>query len=342
VAFFWADRIIASYTPTDVRGAPTQTELMPSLTGALTDERLLRGERTEPFELDGRGRAVFSLVAGAASASGVGYALARPYATLATPAAIFERATKDDIKALPQAALAGSFAALVLIAMLIVYFERDRPLAHLDKQLQRMARGEADDIDLPSMNRAHRKVGESVHKAIDAMVERGGGRRTKPKANLDEILGPTPESMTSSAFSFGALPEAGASTGGSGAVAIPGVQQPAPLPPPVPRASPAPALRDSGAGGARPPAPPVPAQAAAAPAPQSSEEQHFRDVFEQYLAVRRQCGESTAEVGYDKFTGTLKKNRDQILSARSDVNAVRFTVYVKEGRAAIKANPVKA
>ena len=35
------------------------------------------------------------------------------------------------------------------------------------------------------------------------MVEKGGGSRQKPKANLDEILGPAPETLTSSAFSFG-------------------------------------------------------------------------------------------------------------------------------------------
>jgi Double sensory domain of two-component sensor kinase len=339
VGFFWSDRVVASFTPSDVKGAPTQTELMPALTTALTDERLKRGERTEPFELDGRGRAVFSLVAGAASSAGVGYAIARPYATLATPAAIFDRATKDDIKALPQPALGAALVGLVLIAMLIVWLEHDRPLGQLGAQFDRITRGDADDIDLPALPRRLRNIGERAHKAIDAMVERGGGRRTKPKANLDEILGPTPESMTSSAFSFGALPEAGATgqvpqpqpipaPGPGGALAAPA--QPAPMPPPVPRVSPPPGLKA--------PAPPTAPQVS----PKASEEPHFRDVYDQYIAVRRQCGESTADVTFEKFTGTLRKNRDQILSQRPDVASVRFTVYVKDGRAALKANPVKA
>jgi hypothetical protein len=335
VAFFWGDHVLAIYTPTDVAGAPTQTEIIPALAAAFGDERFKRGERTEPVALAERGRAVFSLVAGSASAADVGYALARPYATLATPMAIFQRATKDDIRALPKTALAGGLAVLVLLAMGIVYLERDRPLAILNRQLERMARGEIAELDLPSLNRAHRNLGEHVHKALETMVEKGGGRRTKPKANLDEILGPTPESMTSSAFSFGNNPDAAP-------VAVTGLAQPAPMPPPAPRV---------GSPVAAPPPPPKAAlaspQAAAASPPaaavaSSADDAHFREVFEQYVATRRQCGESTAELTFDKLASTLRKNREQILGTRDDLSAVRFSVYVKDGRAAIKANPLKA
>ena len=80
----------------------------------------------------------------------------------------------------------------------------------------------------------------------------------------------------------------------------------------------------------------------ASPAPAQSEDAHFREVFEQYLATRKQCGESTAELTFDKFVVTLRKNRDQILGSRPDALGVRFTVYVKEGKAALKASPTKA
>ncbi len=79
--------------------------------------------------------------------------------------------------------------------------------------------------------------------------------------------------------------------------------------------------------------------AAAAGAP-SQEEQHFREVFDQFVAKKKACGEATAGLTYDKFSQTLRKNRDQIVS-RHGVTGVRFTVYVKEGKAALRATPVK-
>jgi hypothetical protein len=71
-------------------------------------------------------------------------------------------------------------------------------------------------------------------------------------------------------------------------------------------------------------------------------EPHFREVFEQYLALRQQCGESVAELSFEKFLVTLRKNRDTIILQRPDTKDVRFTVYVKAGKAALKATPVKA
>lgn len=71
------------------------------------------------------------------------------------------------------------------------------------------------------------------------------------------------------------------------------------------------------------------------------DERHFREVFAQYLALREQCGESTAELTYEKFAMTLRKNREQIIMARPDARDVRFTVYVKAGKASLKASPVK-
>ena len=107
------------------------------------------------------------------------------------------------------------------------------------------------------------------------------------------------------------------------------------MPAPGPKMPPAPAPAV-----VKPP-PPVPA-ATAAQSPADAEAAHFRAVFEQYVATRRQCGETTAELTFDKFVVTLRKNRDQIMNSRPDAASVRFSVYVKEGKAALKASPTKA
>ena len=342
VAFFYRDNVLASHTPSDLLNAPTQAELAPPLKLALTDAKLARGERTEPYEIQGRGRASFSLIAGSASSANVGYALARPYTTLATPLAVFEQAKKDDVAALPKGALAGAFLALFLAAMGIMYLERDRPIQIFRTQVEKLARGESDELNLPALSSAYRKIGETLHKALDVIVEKSGGKRGVQRANLDEILGPAPENLTSSAFSFGGgAPEEPAA---SAAKPLPAPHalpaQPAAMPPP--HAMPAPAA------GMPPPAPKMPPPPAPKGPPQlpgqggDSEEAHFREVYEEYVTTRQRCGESTQDLTFEKFCVTLRKNRDQILQSRADAAGVRFSVYVKDGKAALKASPTKA
>lgn len=67
---------------------------------------------------------------------------------------------------------------------------------------------------------------------------------------------------------------------------------------------------------------------------------HFKQVFEQFLSVKKSCGENTSGLTYPKFSEKLVKNRDDLM-AKTGCKEVRFTVYVKDGKAALKATPVK-
>jgi hypothetical protein len=78
---------------------------------------------------------------------------------------------------------------------------------------------------------------------------------------------------------------------------------------------------------------------ASAPAVQG-EEVHFREVFEQFVATQKDCGAPVNGLTFDKFVRKLHAAREQVMK-RHDAASVRFTVYVKEGRAALKASPVK-
>lgn len=71
-----------------------------------------------------------------------------------------------------------------------------------------------------------------------------------------------------------------------------------------------------------------------------AEEAHFKEVFQQFLETKRSCGEAVAGLTYEKFVVTLRKNKEQII-AKHGAAKVRFTVYVKEGKAALKATPLK-
>jgi hypothetical protein len=63
-------------------------------------------------------------------------------------------------------------------------------------------------------------------------------------------------------------------------------------------------------------------------------------VYEDFIRTKKQCGEPTDGLTFDKFSHTLKKNRDALIQ-RHGCKRVRFSVYVKEGRASLKATPVK-
>jgi hypothetical protein len=74
--------------------------------------------------------------------------------------------------------------------------------------------------------------------------------------------------------------------------------------------------------------------------PPSRIDPYFKQVFDQFIAVKKSCGEPIAGLTYDKFAEKLTRNRDE-LRAKSGCREVRFTVYVKDGKAALKATPVK-
>jgi hypothetical protein len=109
-------------------------------------------------------------------------------------------------------------------------------------------------------------------------------------------------------------------------------------PPPVPVS---PALTAPAAAAVAPPPPVPPAAPAATSAPKDEEAAHFQRVFEEYLALRARCGESTTSVSPDKFFAKLQSNRDQLI-AKYSCRTARFSVYVKDGKAAIKATPVRS
>ena len=67
---------------------------------------------------------------------------------------------------------------------------------------------------------------------------------------------------------------------------------------------------------------------------------YFKSVYDQFVAVKQSCNESTSGLNYQKFSEKLIKNRDDLMS-KTGCKEVRFTVYVKDGKAALKATPVK-
>jgi len=71
-----------------------------------------------------------------------------------------------------------------------------------------------------------------------------------------------------------------------------------------------------------------------------AEEAHFQQVYREFVATKEKCGEPADGLTYDKFAAKLRKNQEQLI-AKYACRAVRFQVYVKDGKTALKAQPIK-
>lgn len=72
----------------------------------------------------------------------------------------------------------------------------------------------------------------------------------------------------------------------------------------------------------------------------ANEDAHYREVYQEFIRTRQQCGEDTSDLSYDRFVAKLLKNKQQIVE-KYHSKSVRFQVYVKQGKAALRAVPVR-
>jgi outer membrane biosynthesis protein TonB len=86
------------------------------------------------------------------------------------------------------------------------------------------------------------------------------------------------------------------------------------------------------------PAPPRPA--AGIPAVLDGEEELFRRIYEEFYKTKVACGENVDNLTFDRFRATLRK-QEEAIRERTKCKKVEFRVYVKDGKAALKASPIK-
>jgi hypothetical protein len=83
------------------------------------------------------------------------------------------------------------------------------------------------------------------------------------------------------------------------------------------------------------------AQAAAASDADAEDEQaHWRQIFSEFLRSRAECGEVATGLTFERFAQKLASNKATLV-AKYACRTVRFQVYVKDGKAALKATPVR-
>lgn len=307
---------------------------------------------------------VYTKLNGEAWSRGAGYVVGRAASSIASPFAFFTRADDRDKASVNLIVVIGIALVSIVIGIVFTLLEHSRPLRRFVGAVEQLGAGKIDHLQASQVSGVYRKVATLVNDAIDHAVSKGGG--TRRVADLQQVLGDVPEQPAMSAFSFGAAPapasSANVAPASAGAPVPPapvsdaGVQSSAgpvsrslPKPPPGPGSRPLPPQRPTA--GDLPGAPtPVAAQAPVAPlpvaapspvaAPTADSNPEWRRVFEDFLATKQQCGESTASLTYEKFEVTLRKNQQAIID-RHGVTQVKFSVYVKDGKAALKASPIR-
>ncbi len=293
--------------------------------------------RSEPRVIGQHLGVVYARMPGESWDLNAGFAVGRLAVAVDSPTDFLNKADDVDKKSVPTPIIIGISFLFGLAGIIFTVFEHTKPMNTFGKEAIRLAKGETDVLAPSKFRGAYKKIASDINDGIDKIAAKGGAPRRA--ADLEQVLGPIPAAPTMSAFS---VP-------GGGEVSSAAIQPPASGKSlPQPKALPKPKLRGGTLDGApaegeaapsvRKPPPPVPGSAAAADAAGAADEEtEWKGVFEQFLAMKEQCGEPTAGMTFEKFKTTLQRNKDALV--QRGATAVKFTVYAKEGKAALKATP---
>lgn len=342
IAFYTAGARVSSGAPETFNSAQLD-QIVGDFPSLEQDEDYQTKGRSKVRTIAGMVGVQYSRLPGEAWKLGAGYAVAREPKAVSGPLGFLQKADDQD-KANAHVSLAVAIAlGAALIGIGFSVLEHTRPIHNFRLEVQRLAKGETDQLQPSRFRGAFRKIAADLNDGVDKILAKGGGPRRGP-ADLKEVLGDLPAEPQMSAFSFPGENMPAAVGVGSGPLSAP-ISTPRSLP---------------NAPGARLPKPPgrpgasnldttLEAQAdlplSGGPLPSSgagaaSELTEWRTVYQEFVALKQQCGESIDGFTYEKFEATLKKNRDA-LTTRHGAKRVKFSVYVKEGKAALKATPLK-
>lgn len=317
--------------------------------------------------------AVAASFAGEASMQRAYYVLLVTKTPISDPWALLSSTTADDLSwsKFPWISLPLSILVVLGIGLLLQRLEVEMPLHRLRREIQRLARLEVVKLDDTKFGGELGGIARDVNAAIEHFTHAVPAKTETEKKDMAAILDPKSPMVDRKSFELPSLKEVSkpappppsavaASLFGSPRANIPAPvsalnennQKPIALPPLVassiktdtPQVVTPPVFSPPMP---RPPLPVTPTPMASVknlPTSHETEEEsnndYFTEVFEEYKKTREKCGESNAGLTLEKFRSKLMSNRQQIMSKYNCRNAT-FTVYVKDGKAAIRAMPVR-
>ncbi|NUO51920.1 MAG: hypothetical protein HOV80_23975 [Polyangiaceae bacterium] len=316
-------------------------------------------EQTEEYQQKGRSKVrqpradlgfIYTRIPGEAWDLQSGYVVGRQVRFVETPQAFIDAADQTDKDHAPTWILVGIAFGLGLLGILFSVFEHTMPLRTFKSEAAKFAVAKTDTLAPSKFRGLYKKIAADINDGVDKVLSKGG--ITRRAADLEQVIGPLPAQPQMSAFAVpgeGAAPPAApapqpSTSGSSGSFPrVPGTEKRVPGPPPKPSrpGMPAPPPRPPGAAEAEEEAAiSAPSGPVSAPSRPTDELAEWKLVYEEFLKTKKQCGEPTESLTFDKFKGTLERNKAALV-ARHNCSFVKFTVYVKDGKAALRASPVK-
>lgn len=238
----------------------------------------------------------------------------------------------------------GLIVSLALGIGLLI-FEVDRPLRRLTNDAIRLAQGAADRLDEDSHRGHYGSVARSVNLRLEkiqreARESGGAGTSALPPVGPGGPISPAYKPPPPSEFKFtDSKPMAPAKRASSqGLPPLPGTATSPPLPGAPPLIAAVTSMRPRRLDSAITAIDDVLANASGA-IESLPVDDSYRSVYEDFLSLKRKCGESTSNLTYEKFASKLRSSRESLM-AKHDCEDVHFEVYIKDGKASLKAKPI--
>ena len=221
----------------------------------------------------------------------------------------------------PWISLLLTIAGAIGVGLFLQRWEVDRPINRMRAELRNLIRVDGAKLDDHRYPGGFGGIAREMNAAMEHIASLGG------LSGAHAVGGAAHQPN-------GDLPPVGSVFGGESHFAQPAARPLAGPPlipglgaPPPPAFAPPPTLGSDGP-------PPLPG------ALPEEDEAHVREVFEQFVATKRECGESVAGLTIEKFSQRLRDNRAALMT-KHDCRTVRFSVYVKDGKASLRATPIK-
>ncbi|MDJ0763758.1 MAG: MXAN_5187 family protein [Myxococcota bacterium] len=361
LAFFSGNVMIAVGTPGEIGEDKAQGALIAKpLDKVIGSTKFTKDGYSEVKRIESPEKqflAVYSRIRGEAADNDVGFALITPISFMSSSAEIYENAGSQDVDALPYGWLIVGVILIALFGGAWNYIEGERPITKLLENIVALEKSDPkDQLNIYRFKRRIRKVAKAINGLMDYKIKSLIENTDSASKSIDSILA-THDNVRKSSASFKFAepaaedipppPPAEPSSESAPLDAAPaeskGEREVAPTPP---KAPPAPAMNQSPAGskpGIPPKTPPgIPPKTppAGVSAGLTEEQDYFREIYDEFVALKKKLGESVAQLTFDRFLGTLKKNRDTLM-ARYDCKQVKFQVYEKDGKASLRATPIK-
>jgi hypothetical protein len=375
VAFYAGGRRQAAGMPNGIDhvGLDQLVTDLPSLAG---DQSYQDKGRSEVHELADGMAVIYARLPGEAWQLGAGYAVARQGYKIEGLSGVLSQADSKDKDAVNRLRLAAIAVGAMAIGLLLSVWEYNSPLKSFRLQVKALSAGSAARFAIEKLRAPYRQFGLDLNLALDRGARAGGGEAAPISIGFEQLFGDSGAQPSMSAFG---LPPSGVPPAPAELVAVQAAASPPrrhprsaaqpvaavnPEAPPLPGqaafAGGYPGAAAAGLGAFAPPTPavepsytnlsPVPAQPADADRHDAGHaagingvdqiEPEWTQVYQDFVRIKQDCGEAVEGFTFERFSQTLRKNRDTLMREHG-VQHVHFSAYVKQGRAALKAKPVR-